>query len=69
MAEPSCATCKLRARYDRDPRSLLGRLWRWHTGWCPGFKAYLQGLTEQERQRVIERYALRRGATGAESGR
>ncbi len=60
MAESACANCKFRARYDRNPRSLLGRIWRWHAGWCPGFKAYLKGLPEAERDELIERYRLRR---------
>jgi hypothetical protein len=25
------------------PTSLLGRIWRWHTRWCPGWKAYQRG--------------------------
>jgi hypothetical protein len=62
MGEPSCVKCAFRARYDRDPRSLLGRLWRWHAGWCPGFKAYLRSLPESERQALVEKYRLgRRG--------
>ena len=60
MNQPSCANCKLRARYDRAPASLLGRLWRWHAGWCPGFKAYLRSLPEDERRQIVERYGLRR---------
>lgn len=61
IAKPaSCATCKLRARYDKNPRSLLGRFWRWHTRWCPGWKAYLAGLPAEERRMVEQR--LRPGA-------
>jgi len=26
-------------------KAILGRLWRWHTTWCPGWKAYRQLLT------------------------
>ena len=52
-----CETCPLRARYDRNPRSLLGRLWRWHTRWCPGWKAYLAGLSPERRDEVTARYA------------
>jgi hypothetical protein len=25
----------------------MARLWRWHTGWCPGWKAYQKHLAEQ----------------------
>jgi hypothetical protein len=40
----NCHTCPLRARAEQKPRSLLARLWRWHTGWCPGWKAYVREL-------------------------
>jgi hypothetical protein len=43
----SCATCRGRAYAEAHPDRLLARLWRWHTGWCPGWKAYqreLEGL-------------------------
>jgi hypothetical protein len=46
--EASCANCKMRAWADRRPRSILARLWRWHTTWCPGWKKYQQQLAEQE---------------------
>ena len=36
----SCATCPMRARAEENPKALLSRLWRWHTTWCPGWKAY-----------------------------
>lgn len=59
MSSPRCTTCKLRARYDRDPRSLLGRLWRWHIGFCPGWKSYLRSLSPEERAEVGKKYSLR----------
>jgi hypothetical protein len=60
MADPSCATCALRARYDHNPRSLLGRLWRWHAGWCPGFKTYMLSLSAEERRALADKYRLDR---------
>lgn len=39
-----CHTCGLRARMEKKPDSLPARLWRWHTGWCPGWNAYLKEL-------------------------
>jgi hypothetical protein len=39
-----CHTCGLRARAERRPGSLLAGLWRWHTGWCPGWNAYVKEL-------------------------
>lgn len=58
MAGHSCGSCSFRARYDRDPKSLLGRLWRWHAGWCPGFKAYMLSLPEADRRALAEKYNL-----------
>jgi hypothetical protein len=29
---------------EKKPDSLPARLWRWHTGWCPGWNAYLKEL-------------------------
>jgi hypothetical protein len=52
----TCETCRLRAQYDKNPRSLLGRLWRWHIGWCPGWKRYTRGLPEEQRRAVLEKY-------------
>ena len=42
--ESNCHTCGFRARAEQKPRSLIARLWRWHTGWCPGWKAYVAEL-------------------------
>ena len=30
--QPGCETCGFRAKHDKNPKSLLGRLWRWHAG-------------------------------------
>lgn len=38
-----CETCKWRALAEKNPRSLIGRLWYWHIRWCPGWKAYQAG--------------------------
>lgn len=48
MAASGCASCTFRKRYENNPRSLLGRLWRWHIRWCPGWKAYRRSLSEEE---------------------
>jgi hypothetical protein len=58
MAEPWCKTCLMRAQYDKNPQSLLGRLWRWHAGWCPGWKSYMKSLPDQERLELAEKYDL-----------
>jgi len=58
MAGSNCASCRLRAKFDNNPRSILGRLWRWHAGWCPGWKTYITSLPEEERNRLADRYGL-----------
>ena len=52
----SCETCRLRARYDAKPKSFLGRFWKWHIRWCPGWKSYIKSLSGDERQKIIARY-------------
>jgi hypothetical protein len=43
----SCETCQMRKKAEANPKALMSRLWRWHTGWCPGWKAYQAHLAEQ----------------------
>lgn len=52
----TCENCKFRGKFDQNPRSILGRIWKWHTGWCPGWKAYLKSLPDDRRAAVLERY-------------
>ena len=52
----NCKNCKLRAKYDHSARSILGRIWKWHIGWCPGWKAYLKSLSDEERKKLIYQY-------------
>lgn len=56
MAEPQCENCKLRARYDAKPKSLLGRFWKWHISFCPGWKAYIRSVNDEKREKLFERY-------------
>jgi hypothetical protein len=42
-----CETCAMRKKAEANPNRLLSRLWRWHTGWCPGWKAYQAHLAAQ----------------------
>ena len=58
MTEHRCSTCSFRAKYDNDPKSILGRLWRWHTNFCPGWKSYMMSLPEEERKTLNERYGF-----------
>lgn len=36
----ACEDCGWRKRAEARPDSWIAKLWRWHTGWCPGWKAY-----------------------------
>lgn len=45
----NCENCPLRRRAEAKPDSIIARLWRWHTGWCPGWKAYQAWLQEKAR--------------------
>jgi len=39
-----CETCKMRLRAEKKPDSIISKIWRWHTTWCPGWKRYQQEL-------------------------
>jgi len=58
MANPRCETCKLRARYDKNPKSFLGRFWRWHINWCPGWKSYMKSLPEDKKSDIKAQYNI-----------
>jgi hypothetical protein len=58
MADHNCETCAFRAKYDNNPRSLLGRIWRWHAGWCPGWKSYMNSLPDEKRAMLAEIYNM-----------
>ncbi|MCB9423412.1 MAG: hypothetical protein H6667_26690 [Ardenticatenaceae bacterium] len=42
-----CEECPLRKKAEANPKLFVARLWRWHTRWCPGWKAYQVHLAEQ----------------------
>ncbi|MCC7206983.1 MAG: hypothetical protein IT323_06730 [Anaerolineae bacterium] len=44
VVHAKCATCALRAKAEANPKSFMSRLWKWHTTWCPGWKAYQKEL-------------------------
>lgn len=60
MAESNCPNCTFRAKYDNNPKSLLGRIWRWHTGFCPGWKGYMKSLDKAERQQIAQKYGMKK---------
>jgi len=55
-----CAQCKLRAEYDKDPKSLVGRFWRWHINFCPGWKGYMTSLSPEEREALCKKYDFKK---------
>ena len=58
-----CETCPLRGKYDKNPKSLGGRFWRFHINFCPGwtFAQYVEGLRHPmaERQFAGDMEALK----------
>ena len=45
----NCENCKFRAHYDKKPNSMLGRFWRWHINFCPGWKGYFTSRTPRKK--------------------
>jgi hypothetical protein len=64
MAAHRCEDCRFRAIYDNKPDSWLGRIWRWHAGWCPGWKRYMKSLPDDERIRLAEKYDMEKYRAG-----
>ena len=58
MAEHNCEHCSIRAKYDRLPKSLIGRFSRWHINFCPEWKRYMRSLDEEKRMLLKEKYQL-----------
>jgi hypothetical protein len=58
MIIKKCSKCSFRARYDNNPKSFLGRIWRWHTKYCPGWKRYMKSLPDDERGKLAEKYDM-----------
>ena len=58
--EHNCPDCAFRKKYDTNRKSLLGRLWRWHTNWCPGWKAYMASIPDEQRREIAEHYDMKK---------
>lgn len=56
----NCPNCGFRKKYDTNPKSFLGRLWRWHAGFCPGWKGYITSLPDAERTAIAQKYNLKK---------
>ena len=58
MKQHQCDKCAFRAKYDNNPKSILGRLWRWPINICPGWKAYFNSLPEEQQQDLRKKYSI-----------
>lgn len=58
--QAACENCAIRAKYDNNPKSLIGRFWRWHISFCPGWKKYFNSLDETRKQDITVKYNLTR---------
>lgn len=60
MEEHNCGNCAFRAKYDQNPKSILGKLWRWHANWCPGWKSYMHSLSNEDRIEIAKKYEIKK---------
>lgn len=51
-----CENCKLRANFEKNPKSFMGRFWRWHINFCPGWKAFFLSLDAESQQALRDKY-------------
>ena len=56
MSDTGCESCSFRAKYDNNPKSFLGRVWRWHANFCPGWKTYMKSLPDDEKKVILQKY-------------
>lgn len=56
MKNHNCEKCKFRQKYDQSPKSFLGKIWRWHINFCPGWKAYVNSLDEITKTEISDKY-------------
>jgi hypothetical protein len=56
----NCENCKFRAHYDNKPNSLLGKFWRWHINFCPGWKGYFTSQSEEKKAELRTKYDFRK---------
>lgn len=40
----NCEDCPFRKKAEANPRSFVGRLWKFHTYICPGWRSYQRSL-------------------------
>ena len=52
----NCENCNFRAHYDKKPNSFLGKFWRWHINYCPGWKGYFTSQNEEKKVELRAKY-------------
>lgn len=52
----TCKNCKFRTHYEKNPKSVLGRFWRWHINFCPGWKVYFTSLPAEKQKELRSKY-------------
>jgi len=56
--ESKCSECSMRAKFDKNSKSFIGRFWRWHINFCPGWKAYFTSLSLEEQTELRKKYSF-----------
>ena len=51
-----CENCKLRAAYEKNPKSLIGRFWRWQINFCPSWRGYFKSLPAEKQEELCKKY-------------
>jgi len=54
-----CAECKMRRKYEDNPKSLIARFWHWHTSFCPGWRTFFESLSAEDRAAMKNKYNLK----------
>lgn len=50
----ACSDCTFRKYWEKHPRSLLGRLWKFHTNFCPGWIRYTHSFYPEDLKELQE---------------
>lgn len=58
MKKHQCENCKMRAKYDKSPNSMIGKMWRWHIKFCPGWKGYMKSLDTDKKSEIVAKYDI-----------
>jgi hypothetical protein len=39
----------MREKAEKNPEALMSKIWKWHTTWCPGWKAHQKELAKSNK--------------------